>query len=89
MRKDLIKQMIDSALDGKGITRPQALELEFFSREELDYLFEGTNRLRDRFKGDDVKICSIVNAKAGKCEEDCGFCAQSSQFKTDSPEYGL
>ena len=89
MRKDLIKQMIDSALDGKGITRRQALELEFFSREELDYLFEGTNRLRDRFKGDDVKICSIVNAKAGKCEEDCGFCAQSSQFKTDSPEYGL
>ena len=89
MRKDLIKEMIDSALDGRGITRQQALELEFFSHEDLDYLFEGTNRLRDRFKGDDVKICSIVNAKAGKCEEDCGFCAQSSQFKTDSPEYGL
>jgi len=89
MRKDLINKMIASTLDGKGISRQQALELEFFSHEELDYLFEGTNRLRDRFKGDDVKICSIVNAKAGKCEEDCGFCAQSSQFKTDSPEYGL
>ena len=89
MRKDLIKQMIDTTLDGKGITHRQALELEFFSREELDYLFEGTNRLRDQFKGDDVKICSIVNAKAGRCEEDCGFCAQSSQFKTDSPEYEL
>ena len=89
MRKDLIKQMVDSALDGKGVTHRQALELEFFSREELDHLFEGTDRLRDHFKGDDVKICSIVNAKAGKCEEDCGFCAQSSQFKTDSPEYSL
>ena len=89
MRKDLIKQMIDTTLDGKGITHRQALELEFFSHEELDYLFEGTNRLRDQFKGDDVKICSIVNAKAGRCEEDCGFCAQSSQFKTDSPEYEL
>ena len=89
MRKELIEQMVDSALDGRGITSQQALELESFSREELDYLFEGTNRLRDRFKGNDVKICSIVNAKAGRCEEDCGFCAQSSQFKTDSPEYGL
>ena len=89
MKKNLIDEMIDSTLDGKGITRKQALELEFLSYEELDYLFEGTNRLRDYFKGDDVKICSIVNAKAGKCEEDCGFCAQSSQFKTDSPEYGL
>ena len=89
MRKELIEQMVDSALDGRGITSQQALELESFSREELDYLFEGTNRLRDRFKGNDVKICSIVNAKAGRCEEDCGFCTQSSQFKTDSPEYGL
>ena len=89
MQKKLIDQMVDSALDGKGITSQQALKLESFSREELDYLFEGTNRLRDRFKGNDVKICSIVNAKSGKCEEDCNFCAQSSQFKTDSPEYGL
>jgi len=89
MQKNLIKTIIASTLDGKGITRQQALELEFFSHEELDYLFEGTNRLRDRFKGNNVKICSIVNAKAGKCQEDCGFCAQSSQFKTDSPEYAL
>jgi len=89
MQKNLIDQMVDSALDGKGITSQQALKIESFSHEELDYLFEGTNRLRDRFKGNDVKICSIVNAKSGKCEEDCNFCAQSSQFKTDSPEYAL
>ena len=89
MRKDLIDSMVDAALCGKGVNREQALSIESFSREELDYLFEGTNHLRDRFKGNDVKICSIVNAKAGKCEEDCSFCSQSSQFKTDSPEYEL
>ncbi len=89
MRWELIDQMINSGLAGRGITREQALELEFFSHEELDYLFKGTNRLRDRFKGNDVKICSIVNAKSGRCQEDCGFCAQSSQFKTESPEYEL
>jgi biotin synthase len=81
--------MVDAALCGKGVNREQALSIESFSREELDYLFEGTNHLRDRFKGNDVKICSIVNAKAGRCEEDCSFCSQSSQFKTDSPEYEL
>lgn len=89
MRKELIEQIVDSALWGKGVTREQALELESFSHEELDYLFEGTNHLRDHFKGNDVKICSIVNAKAGRCEEDCSFCSQSSQFQTDSPEYDL
>ena len=89
MRKDFIDSIVDAALCGKGVNREQALSIESFSREELDYLFEGTNHLRDRFKGNDVKICSIVNAKAGRCEEDCSFCSQSSQFKTDSPEYEL
>jgi len=85
MQKDLINKMIASTLDGKGISRQQALELEFFSHEELDYLFEGTNRLRDRFKGDDVKICSIVNAKAGKCEEDCGFVPNPANLRRIVP----
>jgi len=89
IRQELIDSMVDRALAGEGITREQALELGTFSHEELESLFEGTNRIRDRWKGRDVKICSIVNAKSGKCPEDCGFCAQSSSFQTDSPEYEM
>ena len=65
------------------------MQLESFTHEELDYLFIGTDRIRDKFKGEDVKICSIVNAKSGRCVEDCSFCAQSSSFKTDAPETEL
>ncbi|MBI5426692.1 MAG: biotin synthase BioB [Nitrospinae bacterium] len=89
MRKELIDSIIETAMSGEGIDREQALLVGTLDREELLYLFQGTDRIRDRFKGPDVKICSIVNAKSGKCPEDCGFCAQSSKFKTDSPEYGL
>ena len=89
MRTEMIGHMIDAALSGEGISRDQALELGTLNREELLALFEGTNRVRDRFMGKSVKICSIVNAKSGKCPEDCGFCAQSSKFETDSPEYPL
>lgn len=89
MRKELIDSMVDTALTGESISYEQALQLESLNHEELDYLFIGTDRIRDRFKGQDVKICSIVNAKAGKCVEDCSFCAQSSSFQTDSPEYEL
>lgn len=81
--------MVATALGGQSISNEQALQLESFNREELDYLFLGTDRIRDRFKGVDVKICSIVNAKSGRCVEDCSFCAQSSSFETDSPEYAL
>jgi len=89
MRQALIDSMIDAGLSGEGISREQALELGTLDSEELDALFEGTNQVRDRHLGQTVKICSIVNAKSGKCPEDCGFCAQSSQFETDSPEYPL
>ena len=89
MRTELIDNMVDTALKGESISYEQALQLESLTREELDYLFIGTDRIRDRFKGKDVKICSIVNAKSGRCVEDCSFCAQSSSFQTDSPEYEL
>ncbi len=36
---------------------------------------------RSRF-GNEVHLCSIVNAKEGGCPEDCGFCAQSRHFST-------
>jgi len=89
MRTELIDNMVNTALTGESISYDQALELETLTHEELDYLFIGTNRIREKFKGQDVKICSIVNAKSGKCVEDCSFCAQSSSFQTDSPEYEL
>jgi biotin synthase len=89
MRTELIDNMVDTALKGESISYDQALQLESLTHEELDYLFLGTDRIRDHFKGQDVKICSIVNAKSGKCVEDCSFCAQSSTFQTDSPEYEL
>ena len=89
MRKELIDGMIEIALKGQSISSDKALQLESFTHEELDYLFIGTDRIRDKFKGEDVKICSIVNAKSGRCVEDCSFCAQSSSFKTDAPETEL
>ena len=89
IRHELIDSMVQSALSGKGISREQALTLETFSREELDTLFHGTSNIREKFKGKDVKICSIVNAKSGMCVEDCSFCSQSSSFETSTPEYPL
>ena len=89
MRKELIDSLVEKGLSGEGILPEQAALLGDLNNEELDYLFIGTDKIRDKFNGDAVKICSIVNAKSGKCSEDCGFCAQSISFKTDSPEYAL
>jgi hypothetical protein len=36
MRRELTDRMINSGLAGRGVTSEQALELEFFSDEELE-----------------------------------------------------
>src|ERR1700722_1461976 len=52
-------------------------------------LMAWANRIRERFKGNKIHLCSIVNAKAGACSENCSFCAQSSFHQTGSPRYGF
>jgi len=77
------------------------LEGERLDRSEGEWLFQleagadifdlmsWANRIREHFKGNKIHLCSIVNAKAGACSENCKFCAQSAAYQTDSPRYGF
>ncbi len=52
-------------------------------------LFALANRVREKFNGNKIDLCSIINAKSGACPEDCSFCAQSAHNKTDAGTYPL
>jgi biotin synthase len=80
----------ERALSGGTITRDEALWL--FNLEDSADIFDllsWANRIREKFKGNKIHLCSIVNAKAGACSENCSFCAQSSFYQTGSPKYGF
>ena len=77
-------------LGGGHVTRDEAMWLFNLegSADILD-LLSWANRIREKFKGNKIHLCSIVNAKAGACSENCSFCAQSSFYQTGSPKYGF
>lgn len=77
-------------LEGGHVRRDEA-EWLFGLEEQSDILdlLSWANRIRERFKGNKIHLCSIVNAKAGGCSENCSFCAQSSFHQTGSPRYGF
>ena len=77
-------------LAGGEITREEALELfHLESSADIYDLMAWANRIRERFKGNRIHLCSIVNVKAGGCPENCRFCAQSALYQTGAPRYGL
>lgn len=52
-------------------------------------LFARANRQKRRYKGRGVFTCGILNAKSGRCSEDCAFCAQSGHHNADIAVYPL
>ncbi len=77
-------------LEGGQISRAEALFLfDLETSGDILDLLSWANRIREHFKGNKIHLCSIVNAKAGACSENCSFCAQSSFYQTGSPRYGF
>jgi biotin synthase len=77
-------------LAGERLEKAEVLWLfELEDGADILTLLSWANRLRERFKGNKIHLCSIVNAKAGGCSENCSFCAQSSHYQTGSPRYGF
>lgn len=62
---------------------------ELLQVEDIYDLLYGANRIRQFFKGQDLDFCGIVNARSGKCSENCAFCAQSSHHATEATSFPL
>jgi biotin synthase len=74
------------ALDGECLDRTDGLAL---LAQPVGDLADAADQIRSELGDDTVDACSIVNAKAGDCAEDCGFCAQSVHFDTGIETYGF
>ncbi|HEU0265650.1 MAG TPA: biotin synthase BioB, partial [Geobacterales bacterium] len=87
--RSLISHCADTALWGHGISEEEALQLATVQGPDLPFLLAEANGLRHHFFGDQVQLCAIINAKSGRCPENCAFCAQSGHHATTAPVYPL
>jgi biotin synthase len=85
----LIEQCIQEALNRGGAALSSAQGLLGMEDNLLPLLFSGASQLRDHYHGRGIKLCAIVNAKSGRCPEDCAFCAQSAHHQTQVETYPL
>lgn len=83
----LIKKCLKLILNEKNIDYELAYELatNIPSKE----LFEAADKIRKKLHGNHFDLCSIVNAKSGKCSEDCRFCAQSAHYAAEIESYDI
>jgi len=84
-----ISAISDRIINGGRITGEEALVLSETGGGDLFFLFAEANRIREHFLGKRIFLCSIINAKSGRCPENCAFCSQSAHHKTESPVFPL
>jgi biotin synthase len=87
--RNFIQDMTEKVLDGGVLASDEALRLSAVTGPDLCQLFVEASRIRERFKGNTASLCSIINAKSGRCPENCAFCAQSSAHTTNTQVYPL
>ena len=87
---DRIKAIEEKILSGGGLCFEEALSLlQIEDRDQLERLFAAANRVKQKYRGKRVDLCSITNAKSGNCSQDCSYCAQSAHNKTEASVFPL
>ncbi|MDE6826226.1 MAG: hypothetical protein K2J18_05600, partial [Paramuribaculum sp.] len=85
----LLGAVLDRALSsGDGASGDEALIL---AESDLtnDELCEAADIIRLKWCGNTIDTCSILNARSGRCSEDCSWCAQSRHHNTGVEEYDI
>ena len=78
LTKDFIYEKMFNVFSDKKINFHDAMKL--INSTDLDLLADCANQITEKFGGEGVDVETLVNAKSGRCPEDCSFCSQSVEL---------
>ena len=71
----------------------RTIEKKVYTKEELLKLYNlPLNELLEessKYMSNNIEFCSLINARNGKCSQNCKYCAQSSHYCTNIESYPL
>jgi biotin synthase len=82
-------EILLKAQNNGSLSSQEALAILHAQGANLSFILAGAHLLREKTFGSRSETCSIINAKSGRCAENCAFCAQSSHYQTEAAIYPL
>lgn len=84
----LVADALEHVLAGKELSDETLYALaDIDSKEGRNALMEGAAKITERFCPRKFDFCSIINARSGRCPENCKWCAQSAHYNTGCDVY--
>ena len=84
---DIDEAVLGIISSGEGITQEEAEALAAGTGTEV--LLHASEKVTSACASHRFDTCSIINAKSGRCPEDCRWCAQSAHYRTSATVYPL
>jgi biotin synthase len=85
----VLNRLEAKVLAGNQLSLAEALLLTALQGSQIYELLHIARRITLHFAGTGVDLCSIINAKSGRCSENCRYCAQSGHYQTEIDVYPL
>ncbi|MBQ9431608.1 MAG: biotin synthase BioB [Kiritimatiellae bacterium] len=86
MDNSIFNQIAQSVISG-GEVSPETITACLKSGNH-EALWEAAHQVTEHFKPARFDFCAIINARCGRCSENCKWCAQSAHWKTDCDCHG-
>ena len=83
------QELANRVLEGHRLTESEGLAILRSGDEELLDVLAAAYRVRYRWHGNRVILNFLMNAKSGRCAEDCAYCSQAGTATSEIPRYSM